>query len=833
MSEWISFFGSPDLETNLAGGKAANLHRLTLAGMPVPPGFVITSAALRVFLEANGLEPRILALYRSARPDDPASAEDAARAIRCLFDQTALAGDIAAEVESAYGELCKRSRRTIRVAVRSSAAAEDSAEASFAGQHDSYLNVGGQDLAARVKSCWASLWTARSIVYRARHNDLAGSEALAVVVQQFVRAEASGVTFTANPLTGARDEVVVNAVWGLGEALVSGLVTPDNFLLDKETGRLKQIALGDKSIETAPSEEGTAMRPVAARRAAARVLNDNQLKRLALLGQSLEKTFGVPQDIEWCLADDEIHVVQSRPITALPPEIHWVAPGDRKWVHGGGAIELLTEPVSTLLETLFVPLFDSALHDWMKRLGIDDMFRWPLVLGVNGFLYACLDVRPRPRHIRGLVKDLLEHKNSTEQWPEELALYRAAVESVSRADLPDLSAAELLSRVEFLLRSALRYWIHLTMIAQPIYRRERRFIAFHSSIRTPSEPAAEVLLRGLEMRPMAAERSIYELARLTKESPDEARLRKRLHEHLNHFGHQIYSFDPMLPTLSEDPSPVLAAVRVYLDGKEPPAERSARLALERTAALKDLELRLSGRKLRKYRKLLDRAQRAAQLRENALFELGLAFKPMRQALLEMGRRLVLHNSISRSEDVFGLTRSELAAAAQVLDSGGAPASLQRFVEDRSAAWKRSQNLQPPAILPLGSKPKFWWKYVFPMPELRVQPDESVIQGLGVSPGKVTSTARVINHSAEMHRLNRGEVLVTHTTAPAWAPLFACAGALVTDLGGPLSHGSIVAREYGIPAVMGTGTGTRRIRDGQTVTVDGASGRVYLMEPERA
>jgi pyruvate,water dikinase len=215
------------------------------------------------------------------------------------------------------------------------------------------------------------------------------------------------------------------------------------------------------------------------------------------------------------------------------------------------------------------------------------------------------------------------------------------------------------------------------------------------------------------------------------------------------------------------------------------------------------------------------------LREDALFELGLAWRPVRRCLLELGRRLMEAQAITRIEDVFWLVREELRSAAADLDAGRTPAPLRAKASERELAWRRRQGLNPPYILPLGSKPKFWWRYVFPVPELRAQEESGIVRGMGVSPGTVISVARVIRTQDEIDRLHHGEILVAHTTPPAWTPLLARAGGLVTDLGGPLTHGSIVAREYGIPAVMGTGSATRRIRDGERVTVDGTSGRVFI------
>jgi pyruvate,water dikinase len=188
--------------------------------------------------------------------------------------------------------------------------------------------------------------------------------------------------------------------------------------------------------------------------------------------------------------------------------------------------------------------------------------------------------------------------------------------------------------------------------------------------------------------------------------------------------------------------------------------------------------------------------------------------------------MVARSAITNQQDIFWLTAEELSAVARELDCGERTRTLLEEIASRRSKWQKRVDLKPPYILPVGSKMKFWWRYVMPAPELRPQPDERAIHGLGISPGKVTSVARVINNQCEIGRLGEGEILVTHTTTPAWTPLFARAAGLVTDLGGPLAHGSIVAREYGIPAVMGTGSATKRVRDGQIITVDGTNGSVF-------
>ncbi|MBN1955850.1 MAG: SDR family NAD(P)-dependent oxidoreductase [Anaerolineae bacterium] len=301
---------------------------------------------------------------------------------------------------------------------------------------------------------------------------------------------------------------------------------------------------------------------------------------------------------------------------------------------------------------------------------------------------------------------------------------------------------------------------------------------------------------------------------------------QRLQAHLDEYGYQIFSLDPLLPSLADDPQPVLLAVRAYLDGQESPDERLRRMAGERAATRAAIDARLSGRQRRRLQRLLAEAREAARLREEALLEMGLAWRPLRRQLLEIGRRMAAAGALAEVGDVFWLNDSELRTAAADLDAGRTLTPLEPAIRARRADWHRWQALQPPPVLPAGSGRRWWWKYVFPVPEVEEQSTDHGLAGLGVSPGRVTAVARVIETPQEMARLKQGEVLVAHTTTPAWTPLFAYAAALVTDLGGVLAHGSIVAREYGIPAVMGTGSATRQIQDGQVVTVDGTAGRVY-------
>ncbi len=301
---------------SLVGGKGASLARMAAAGLPVPAGFHITTAAYRRFVAANELQRAILAAVAATKADDPATLEEAARQIGRLFAQSAMPDEIAEAIGLAYAAL---GGGDLPVAVRSSATAEDLPELSFAGQQETYLNMHGEAMVLdAVQRCWSSLWTARAIGYRARHHIAQEEVSLAVVVQELVAADASGIMFTANPLTGARDQVMINAAWGLGEAIVGGQVTPDTVVVEKATGAITTQQITEKDVMTVRTQSGTHEEAVSAERRAQAVLSPAQAASLARIGVQIEGLYGQPMDIEWALHDGRISVVQARPITALP-----------------------------------------------------------------------------------------------------------------------------------------------------------------------------------------------------------------------------------------------------------------------------------------------------------------------------------------------------------------------------------------------------------------------------------------------------------------------------------------------------------------------------------
>ncbi|HAJ37267.1 MAG TPA: pyruvate, phosphate dikinase, partial [Chloroflexi bacterium] len=325
-SDWLLPLAAPTLTLATAGGKGVNLGVMLRAGLPTPRGFVLTTHGYRAFVADGNLMELIEQQWRGLEASDPAGFERASAAIRALFVAGNMPSSLTESILAAYAALGNH----CAVAVRSSATAEDLPNASFAGQQDTYLNVvGGEALLAAVKRCWGSLWTARAMAYRHRQHIAPTQVSLAVVVQEMAPAAASGVMFTVNPLTGVGDEVVINATWGLGEALVSGRVNPDTIIADKQTGRIKQVELGDKAVMTTATATGTEEVTVDELQRGRQAISSGQVAELVRLGRELETLFGGAQDVEWAVAGDAVVLLQSRPVTRVAAPAG--PPGDDAW----------------------------------------------------------------------------------------------------------------------------------------------------------------------------------------------------------------------------------------------------------------------------------------------------------------------------------------------------------------------------------------------------------------------------------------------------------------------------------------------------------------------
>jgi pyruvate,water dikinase len=847
-------------DVDVAGGKGANLGELTRAGLPVPPGFVLTTAAYHAFVAAGGLEKRVLALADLPRDADPGAYEEPSARIRALFAATPVPDEVADELRAARAELAAAA-----VAVRSSATAEDLEEASFAGQQDTYLDVRGPDaLLAAVRDCWASLWTARATAYRARRGIDPADVALAVVVQEMVDADAAGVLFTANPTTGRRDEAVVSAAWGLGEAVVGGTVSTDDVVVDKATGRVQSRATADKAVMTVATGHGTAERPVPTAQRARPVLDDAGVATLAALGVRIEEWFGAPQDVEWARAGDAFWIVQSRPVTALPepeaaPPTDWRVPDPTSIYVRASIVEQLPDPLSPLFADLVDGAVTRSIRALMGELLGRDVIRdgdiaLPTVNGYAYYRYSRDGMLRMLRQTPAAVRVMGRQGSSSVQarWRERAhPRYVRTVERWTARPVDGLPDDELLAGVVELVDAGAAYYTAVQTIIPLAASSEMLFTVFYNRlVRRRDDPPAATFLLGFDSAPIRAERSLYDLALWARTHPDLAAALTamsparaacllegvegppdvdptvwrqwctQLLAHLGTYGHTVYNLDFAAPVPADDPAPLIATLRFYLaGGGVDPDLRQRGAAERRDEATARVLRRLDPLRRAVFDGLLRWAQEAAPLREDALADVGLAWPQIRRMLRELGERLAAAGVIDRPDDVFWLRRAELPAAPGT--------RLAAVVEERRAVWRGRRRVTPPQVLPESSR----WERAFRrfLPASAAEQTGAVLRGIGASAGQVTATARVLAGPRDFGRMQAGDVLVASITTPAWTSLFAMASAVVTDVGGPLSHSSIVAREYGIPAVLGTNVATRRIPDGARVRVDGDAGTVTLLD----
>lgn len=827
----------------LVGGKGGNLSELLRAGFPVPNGFVVTTDGYRRYLAANDLA--------EALQDKLTTADGAG--IAELFEAP-LPQDLADELTDAWRKLGGGA-----VAVRSSSTAEDLAEASFAGQQDSYLNVHGEaELCDAVRRCFASLWNERAITYRTKHGVDQGGVSLAVVVQLMVEAEVAGVMFTANPTNGRRDETLITATYGLGEQTVQGGDVDSVVVRDGQvTGR----TVTDKRVRTqsSPTGQGTVDVDVDASRRREHTLDDDRAVELAALGARAAEHFGCPQDIEWVLTGDALVMVQARAITALGQTVgdipdDWTVPDDKAMYVRASIVEQLPDPLSPLFADMVRPAVAQGLRTVLRRYFNDRSLQpgdmdFPTINGYAYYYYSREGMlrllKQSPQAVAALGGR--SQFNGEELWESAHPAYQRVVANWAGRSADAMPSRQLLTGVQALLDAACEYYSTVQALIPLAASAELPFTRLYTSLAKQADgPAAATFLVGFESRPVQAERSLWALAEWCRSQPELTAallanreltglpgvedFHARLDEHLAHFGHTVHNLDFMVPVPADDPRPVLDTLRWFLSGQGcSPDERLAKQSADREAAEAKLFERLDPARKAILQPLLAKAQHLGPVREDALADVGLAWPVMRRMLRTLGSRLVDIGVLSEPDEVFWLHRAELDELCEHLDAFGGPrASLAELVEQRRTDWRGQRAAQPPQLLPRNA----WYKMFHRlMPAMETAQKGPVIKGLGVSQGRITGPARLVRGPEDFGEMLPGEVLVSPITTPAWTPLFVMAAAVVTDVGGPLSHSSIVAREYGVPAVLGTGIATRRIRTGMLITVDADRGTVTLPEGE--
>ncbi|GAA5063052.1 phosphoenolpyruvate synthase [Thermocatellispora tengchongensis] len=859
-----------------AGGKAVNLGVLLRAGLPVPPGFVVTTDAYREVASAAGLDALL-----AGGLDGPALA---ARARESL-----LAAPVPEPVL-----LALRERVRGPVAVRSSATAEDLPQASFAGQQDTFLNVAGPGAVAdAVRRCWASLWSDRAVAYRAANGIDHGSVRLAVVVQEMVPAEVAGVMFTADPVTGRRRQAVIEAAPGLGEAVVSGAVNPDRFVVDmgifvgdRGIGRVLERRTGDKALSVRPLPGGGVERVTGGAPAGA-CLDDDQVLALARLGARVETLYGAPQDIEWAIdGAGRIWLTQARPITTLHPVPEGqdglrvylcfsVAQGLYRPITPMGVSAFRVLASAAAAEAGFPPtdplagppafaeaggrLFVDVTGVMRSRVG---RVLWPRVLdfmearsavvlrGLLGDPRLSVVRRSRLPFLRRVARVAIRHRVPPRAIRylidprvalRDAARVRARLDAHLAAGPPAGATAE--ARLDHVLRLLGTRAIPLAPAILPAPAAGFAMLALAAKLAGDRVTGDEVqtVLRGLphnvttEMdlalwhaaarigaEPAAAEallsRTPAELAALHRSGGLPPVVAAELAGFLADYGDRaVAEIDLGLPRWSEDPEHVLGVIANYLRLDDParaPDVVFARGAEEAERMIEVIGGRIGGTRGRIARAALRRTRALAGLRELPKFLIVRVLAAARRQLAAVGEELAARGVLADPADVFFLTIPEARAAAR-----GGRADLRGVVAARREDYRRelARRRVPRVLLSDGSDPEA----AAPSPE-----GQDALTGTPASAGTVTGPARVVLDPVGA-KLEPGEILICPSTDPGWTPLFLTAGGLVMEMGGANSHGAVVAREYGIPAVVGVAHATDSIATGSPVTVDGSSGVVRL------
>ena len=837
---WIKHFAEiGDSDLPLVGGKGFNLGKLTAAGFLVPPGFCVTTEAYRTSLETVNVQ-NSEAVQAAALPES-----------------------LQSEILAAYNQLGADS-----VAVRSSATAEDLPDASFAGQQDTFLNVSGTaELLEKIQGCWVSLWSDRAVAYRREHGIEDAQLAMAVVVQTMIDAEVSGVMFTRNPTGGA--ELVIESNWGLGESVVSGEISPDHFVISRETGNLIRETIVSKRKMIA--RDGVQAVPIGQREIPS--LQRGQVAELGKLGMQVDSFYGAPQDVEWAHAKEQFYLLQARPITTLTDaaEIEQLRRQEIEVLQTkadeGGTVwsrynlaEVLPAPF---------PMTWSIMQEFMSGRGgfgltcrelgflpsrrFDEEGVLDLICGrlyfnlsrevefnFHGFLFEhdfqqlkrdphkAIYPQPTPNikrsnllfwlkfpyYIAKAISAELKHSKICKNLDRILSekvfpTFEQYVQDQRQISLGELSDQEVIDKFhewrEKTLNEFAKDALKATVFASFSYQQLENTLQKCFS-EEEAKDLARLLITGLE-----GDLTVDANLKMWEVAQGELTLEDFLEKH----GHRsVGEFELAQPRWREDPSYIeqiitsfhtnpdanpMKHLQAQRTNREKAKRRIARLPVGKAAAFR-----------KRINKVLALTQRYMPFRETAKFYLMLGYELIRKALLELDRRYQLDGGI------FYLVPDELDRLIQGED-------LQSMIAERETTRSRLLKIEVPDVV--------YSDILNRVGEPQAIEAKDEIQGVGVSVGVATGEAYVLRDAADAQIASKNYILVCPSTDPGWTPLFLHAAALVMEYGGMLSHGAIVAREYGIPAVVNVPAATQRLQSGQRLRVDGGRGIVSILDDE--
>ncbi|MBG9717127.1 phosphoenolpyruvate synthase [Bacillus sp. CCB-MMP212] len=849
----------------LVGGKGLNLGELSnIQGIQVPEGFCVTTVGYEQAIGKNGAFQTLLNQLAMLKIEERDQIGEISKKIR----EVIMAVEIPVDVVESVAHYLSHFGDEHAYAVRSSATAEDLPYASFAGQQDTYLNViGKENILQHIKKCWASLFTDRAVIYRMQNGFDHNQVSICVVVQKMVFPEASGILFTADPITSNRKVLSIDASFGLGEALVSGLVSADNYKV-KEDEIVEKVIATKKLAIYGRKEGGTETKKISPNQQKVQTLTEQQILQLARIGRQIEAYFGCPQDIEWCLVDDTIYIVQSRPITTLYP-IPEVNDGENHVYVSVGHQQMMTDPLKPLGMSLFQltsfgPRFQAGgrlFVDVAQRLASPASREFLLnTIGESEPLIkdALMAVIERDNFIKLLPDDEKENSKRTPPAGSQPQIENDPVIVTDLIKNSEASIEELKQNIQMKSGSDV-----LSFILEDIQQLKK--ILFHpqsmavimagmnalSWINEKIEQwlgeknAADVLSQSVQHN-ITSEMglALLDVADVIRPYPeviaylqhveddrflDELiqfkggeKVRDAIDAFLNKYGMRCSGeIDITKTRWSEQPATIIpmilnhirdfeygASKRKFEEGLQEALKKEAEL-LERLQHLPDGE-----QKVEETKRMIRNLRNSIGYREYPKYGMIHRYFIYKQALLKEAEKLVKNNVLDEIEDIYYLTFEELHEVVRTnkLDY--------KIIHKQKNAYKLYEKLTPPRVITSDGE-IITGKY-----KRENLPAEAIV-GLPVSSGVVEGRARVILNMEDAN-LEDGDILVTAFTDPGWTPLFVSIKGLVTEVGGLMTHGAVIAREYGLPAVVGVENATKLIKDGQRIRVHGTEGYIEVL-----
>lgn len=884
----------------LVGGKGANLGNMTGKGFQVPPGFTISTAAYRAHVTESGIRDAVEAILAKIDYADPARLEEQVADIRKLITDATMPDAVTRDIAASYAKVGD----TSFVAVRSSGTAEDLEGASFAGLHDTYLDIMGQDaLADAVKRCWASMWTGRAVAYRQNGGFDHFSSAIAVVVQQMVQSEVSGVMFTGNPVNAATDQIFINASYGLGEAIVSGIVTPDEIVVRHRDLKILDLEIGSKLVQVvrdASMGVGTIEAEVPEALRGKSSMSDEQIQQLADLGRLIQKAYGeFPQDIEWAYSGGQFYVLQARPITGV--EFSWDADvtdsvqgnddgcaWDELWSRTFPQ-EMWTGAISPLMfswrcwglnqchslgvQTYAFPELDySTRRLWIYNKGVSyynckadlELIKTAVPPQIRA---GMLDKLPKDWHDEALNAEFdwaryLDSYLGVQRNRPDMALdwwkairddfinskkYRDFTRPLSIAELAAKPDAELRTYIGDVMREEIASydppWNGLLYpmrdalgaigwMCENWYTGERTtmFMDLMTGTRNPTVTTddnyaswylAEILHNSPELQSLLERYPDKRFFDYLSQCRDGPKFQEAYDEHVRLRGHRGHpDRDTYFDRRADD---VVVDLRILpaLMGMPNPRIQEHVMTAKLEATIDHMEANLAQQpmgsfKSRLFRFLIDFAHNSLEFRDNEREVMDWSTYAIKLGFEEVGRRCAERGVFEDPMDCHFLTMDELYAALDGKDNR--PLTLAKI----KARKKNFHDIDTRAVTP-SHYLQFGRPAVVDLPDVG---EGGLLKGKTTSVGKVTGVARVVTELKQIGRVNKGEILIVHATDPGWTPVFMMIRGIVLETGGLISHGALLAREYGLPGVQIEGA-LKLIPDGATITLDGDAGIVII------